>query len=288
MGDYGHIRSSVSDWRSCRSPFDDRSRRGELGCSSWVAASGKHVAGLSRVYRYALHLECACNWGVDRRQAAEDTESKNARAVRCADCAGGVVRSRSRRSKSNSAWWPASRRAGWSSWDVGWLRVPGSPGKSNWWKGSSNRPSRGRDRDRRRYSNRLPICIRAYAITGTSFDSIIRWSEVMRCSRCTRAVATIARSAGSRSLPRGWRVGVDDITHDSSFLGPAVPRRLPGVSLCGTENRHRSPSSGDRDWPAALLDLIEVSEALGFKLGCAHHSFHDVPKDNKRNGHLTI
>jgi hypothetical protein len=201
MGDHGHIRSGVSDWRSCRSAFDDGSGRGELGCSRWMAASGKYLAGLSRVCRYSLLLVCACNGGVVGRQAAEDAESKNARAVRRPDCPRSHVRSRSRGKQPSSDEWTTGGRAGCSGGDVGWLRVPGPAGKSNWRKGSSDRASRGRDRDRRRYSDRVAICMRAYAITGTSFDSIIRWSEVMRRNRCTRAVATIARSAGSRRLP---------------------------------------------------------------------------------------
>ncbi len=40
-----------------------------------------------------------------------------------------------------------------------------------------------------------------YTTTGTSFDSMMRWSDVTRRRRSTRAVATMARSAGSRRLP---------------------------------------------------------------------------------------
>ena len=79
-------------------------------------------------------------------------------------------------------------------------------------------------------------------------------------------------------FPEGGHVNVDDITHDASFPRPTVPRRLPGVSLCGTENCHWAASSGDRDWPPALLDFIEISQTLGFKLGCAHYSLHDVSR----------
>jgi len=63
---------------------------------------------------------------------------------------------------------------------------------------------------------------RNYSITGTSSESMMRWSEVTSRSRCTRAVAAMTRSAGSRKIPneaasratsnvRGitWRAGLE-------------------------------------------------------------------------------
>jgi hypothetical protein len=51
------------------------------------------------------------------------------------------------------------------------------------------------------------------------------------------------------------------------FSGPTVFGRLPRAPLDGTENCDGDASSGDRDGPAVLLDLVEDGEALGFELG---------------------
>src|SRR5437879_4391105 len=76
-----HFRFGVSHWRGCRTSLHHRARRSELGSTAWLAASGKHLAGLSGFCGNTIRGECAGDWRVNQRQAAEDSQPESASVI---------------------------------------------------------------------------------------------------------------------------------------------------------------------------------------------------------------
>ena len=83
--------------------------------------------------------------------------------------------------------------------------------------------------------------LRPYTTTGTSFDAMIRWSEVTSRSRSTRAVATIARSAGSRRLASG-------ATSEATWQ---VSGRIRNTGLVSNSLKNSSKATFSRSLPSA-------------------------------------
>jgi len=105
-----------------------------------------------------------------------------------------------------------------------------------------------------------------YTTTGTSLDSMMRWSDVIRRRRLTRAVATMARSAGSRRPPneatsaatscvngRIWKTWLCKSSNNSSsgafnpslpaLLRTAISSRLIALSAIGSVRRTAASST---------------------------------------------
>jgi hypothetical protein len=76
----------------------------------------------------------------------------------------------------------------------------------------------------------------AHSTTGASFDSIIRRSDVTNRRCCTRALATMARSAGSRSISPSSATSAATSTSIGTTWNPVPASRALNNSRIGTRN----------------------------------------------------